>query len=105
MVVIIILHLTAHFPSVQAVNLKECGARLRGQQDVARNTTNTTGLPSALVISYQQCLIECGTGMGDIDWQAFSQNFGSWYLPWLALLFQIPFGAERMFQCYALTLR
>ncbi|KAF9648211.1 hypothetical protein BDM02DRAFT_3096835, partial [Thelephora ganbajun] len=51
--------------------------------------------PPPLNVSYEQCLAECGTGMGDIDWQGFSQNFGAWLLPWIALMFQIPFGAEQ----------
>ena len=33
--------------------------------------------------------------MGDINWPGFSQNFGAWLLPWITLMFQIPFGAER----------
>ena len=34
--------------------------------------------------------------MGDVIWETFSQSFGAWYLPWIALMFQIPFGAECM---------
>ena len=47
-----------------------------------------------LQLSYEQCLALCGGGMGDIDWETFSQSFGAWFLPWIALMFQIPFGSE-----------
>ena len=39
--------------------------------------------------------MECGNGVGDIDWEALSGNFGAWLLPWIALMFQVPFSAER----------
>ena len=40
--------------------------------------------------------------MGDVDWEALSGNFGGWLLPWIALMFQIPFGAERKSHCSVL---
>ncbi|KAF9781186.1 hypothetical protein BJ322DRAFT_257646 [Thelephora terrestris] len=92
---IIVLLLVIHFTIIDAVNLNACGASLLAQQNTLQNTTNTTVSPFALQISYEQCLVECGSGMGGIDWQNFSQNFGSGLLPWIALMFQIPFGAER----------
>lgn len=91
-----------HFTSVDAVNLNACGTRLQAQRnDAVQNATNATESPSVLHVSYEQCLAECGTGMGDVNWQAFSQNFGAWFLPWISLMFQIPFGAERKCKCYA----
>jgi len=80
---------------VHAVNLKACGARLQKQQNIAWNTTYETEPPPPLRLSYDQCLVECGGGMGDVNWQGLSPNFGAWLLPWIALMFQIPFGAER----------
>jgi hypothetical protein len=42
--------------------------------------------------------------MGDVNWQGLSQNFGAWLLPWITLMFQIPFGAERKFRHFVFTL-
>lgn len=88
-------HFVVHFPSVDAVDLRACGARLQEQQNTTWNATYHTESPPILRLSYDNCLVECGTGMGDVNWRGFSQNFGAWLLPWIALMFQIPFGAER----------
>jgi len=45
-------------------------------------------------MTYEQCLAECGGGLGDVNWSVFSQSVTTWYIPWIALIFQIPFGAE-----------
>lgn len=96
---LIIFQFVIHLPCVDAVDLDTCGTRLLRQQNTTHNTTNALGSPSVLRISYEQCLVECGTGLGDVNWQGFSQNFGAWFLPWVSLMFQIPFGAERKFKC------
>jgi len=84
-----------HILCAGAIHLRACGARLQDEQDVAWNTSHHTEPPPPLHLAYEQCLVECGTGMGDIDWEALSGNFGAWLLPWIALMFQIPFSAER----------
>ena len=94
----------AHFPRAGAVDLKACGATLQEQQNEAWNGTNQMEPPPDLSISYEQCLTECGAGMGNVNWEGFSQNFGAWLLPWIALMFQIPFGAERKFRCLTFSL-
>ena len=99
---LMILQFTAQIPCADAVDLTACGARMQEQQNAARNTTNTTELPLELRISYEECLVECGTGMGNVNWQGFSQNFGAWLLPWITLMFQIPFGAERKSHTFVL---
>ena len=99
---LVILQLAAQIPCADAVDLKACGARLQEQQNAAQNTTYTTESPLVLRISYEQCLVECGAGMGNVNWQGFSQNFGAWLLPWIALMFQVPFGAERKFHVFVL---
>ena len=96
-ILLIASQFVAHLPCADATDLQACGARLQGRQ----GTTNHTESPPQLSLSYEQCLVECGTGMGDVDWESFSQNFGTWLLPWIALMFQIPFGAERKFHCFA----
>lgn len=83
-----------HFPCVDAINLVACGSKLQEQQNIAQNTTYTTDPPPQLRVSREQCLAVCGTGMGDINWPGFAQNFGAWLLPWITLMFQIPFGGE-----------
>ena len=88
-----------HFPLVDATNLKVCGARLLQEQNAAWNATNQndTGPPPQLELPYSQCLAECGGGLGDVYWQGLSGTLGSWLLPWISLMFQIPFGGERKF--------
>jgi len=99
---LIVLQLTAQIPGADTVDLTACGARVQEQQNAARTTTNITELPLELRISYEECLVECGAGMGNVNWQGFSQNFGAWLLPWITLMFQIPFGAERKSHAFVL---
>ena len=95
----VVFRSVTHFPHVEAVNLYACGTRLLQLQNTTQNTMNTTESSSSLSLTYEQCLVECGTGMGDIDWAFLSQTFGAWFLPWISLMFQIPFGAERKSWC------
>ena len=90
---------------VDAVNLRACGARLQEKQNTIWNATHQTESPPPLLLSYEQCLAECGTGMGSIDWEDFSGHFGAWLLPWIALVFQTPFSAEREFHYFAFASR
>lgn len=94
-VVLLVVLLVASTSCVDATKLKACGARLQEIQGLEWNAThNSTEPPPPLSLSYEQCLAECGTGLGGIDWRALSQSFSAWLLPWIALMFQIPFGAE-----------
>ena len=45
-------------------------------------------------ITYNLCVSQCGAGPGRFQWTVFSQQFSSWLLPWLALVSQLPFGAN-----------
>ncbi|KAL1733036.1 hypothetical protein EV714DRAFT_205487 [Schizophyllum commune] len=45
-------------------------------------------------VTYHQCQETCGSGREPFSWATFSQQFGNWLLPWLALLSQLPFGAN-----------
>ena len=94
---LIVSQFVTHPPGIGAVHLKACGTGLQEQQNAVWNATHPTEPPPPLLLSYEQCLVECGTGMGDVNWQSFSGDFGAWLLPWIALMFQIPFGAERKF--------
>ena len=48
----------------------------------------------ATAITYDLCITACGTGPEPFVWSTFSQQFGAWLLPWLALVSQLPFGAN-----------
>ncbi|KAG6820458.1 hypothetical protein H0H93_000212 [Arthromyces matolae] len=52
----------------------------------------------ATAISYPLCVKACGTGPEAFRWDTFSQQFGSWLLPWLALVSQLPFGTHSILQ-------
>ncbi|KAL1705887.1 hypothetical protein EV121DRAFT_279306 [Schizophyllum commune] len=45
-------------------------------------------------VTYDQFQETCGSGREPFSWATFSQQFGNWLLPWLALLSQLPFGAN-----------
>ena len=96
---LVVFQLVTRFPYIGAIHLEACGTRLQEQQDAAWNVTHHAEPPPPLRLSYEQCLVECGTGMGSINLQSFSGDFGAWLLPWISLMFQIPFGSEREFQC------
>ena len=79
---------------MHTVKLDECGARLRDEQVAAWNATHPSVPPPSLNVTYEQCLDKCGEGLGDISWAVFTQSISAWFLPWIVLMFQIPFGAE-----------
>jgi hypothetical protein len=66
-----------------AVNLDKCKAT------VANQTGQTQ-------FTYKECVDTCGAGVGAFNWTMFSQDFSTWLLPWIALMFQLPFGATGM---------
>jgi hypothetical protein len=45
-------------------------------------------------MTYSLCVQACGVGQEPFQWAIFSQQFSSWLLPWLALVSQLPFGAN-----------
>ena len=49
---------------------------------------------NATAITYNLCVSQCGAGQEPFQWTVFSQQFSSWLLPWLALISQLPFGAN-----------
>jgi hypothetical protein len=93
-VVLLVILLVASTGRVGAINLAQCGMKLAERNATYWNVTLVPTAPPSFNLSYTQCLAECGDGMGDIDWARFSQTFSSWLLPWIALMFQIPFGGE-----------
>jgi hypothetical protein len=51
-------------------------------------------ISNATAITYDLCVSQCGAGQEPFQWTVFSQQFSSWLLPWLALVSQLPFGAN-----------
>ncbi|KAF8815081.1 hypothetical protein BYT27DRAFT_7249553 [Phlegmacium glaucopus] len=49
---------------------------------------------NATAITYNLCVSQCGADQESFQWSVFSQQFNAWLLPWLALISQLPFGAN-----------
>ncbi|KAG2123569.1 hypothetical protein DEU56DRAFT_924051, partial [Suillus clintonianus] len=88
--------------SVARLDFSQC---LSGIVENATATQNLTGLlngngdpvsnvSDATAITYSLCTSVCGTGQEPFQWPVFSQDFSSWLLPNLALISQLPFGAQ-----------
>ncbi|KIJ53260.1 hypothetical protein M422DRAFT_155160 [Sphaerobolus stellatus SS14] len=58
------------------------------------NTGNPVDVTRATGVTYGLCIRACGAGQEPFQWPTFSQQFSSWSLPWLALVSQLPFGAN-----------
>lgn len=80
---------------VHTAKLGECVDRLKEAQAAAWNAIHPSVPPPPFQPpTYEECLVECGKGLGDIEWGVFTQSITAWFLPWIVLMFQIPFGAE-----------
>lgn len=66
-----------------AVDLDKCKATFKNQTGQTQFT-------------FKECVHTCGGGAGTFNWTMFSQDFSTWLLPWIALMFQLPFGATGM---------
>lgn len=88
-----LVHVTA------SVNFTDCLAKFKNDSDATLvGGTDWQGNPvnhtAADALTYDACTSYCGTGAEAFDWSIFSQQFSAWLLPWLALVSQLPFGAE-----------
>jgi hypothetical protein len=61
------------------------------------NLGNPVPPTSNAAISYDLCVSNCGTSQEPFHWTVFSEQFCTWLVPWLALLSQLPFGANDKF--------
>ncbi|KAG1773272.1 hypothetical protein EV702DRAFT_1244209 [Suillus placidus] len=61
---------------------------LNGDGDPVSSVSDVTS------ISYSMSTSHCGTGQEPFQWSVFSQEFSAWLLPNLALISQLPFGAQ-----------
>ncbi|KAJ7661854.1 hypothetical protein B0H17DRAFT_1337114 [Mycena rosella] len=71
--------------------LRAAGGQETGGMD---NHGNPVSIVNATAMSYALCIQTCGTGPIFRAWSIFSQRFSTWLLPFLALVCQLPFGAN-----------
>ena len=92
-----LVFLSLFFLSVVATNFTQClidfqnGTTVDGGVDY--NGRPVTNPKDAVGLTYERCKL-CGSGQEPFNWSVFSQQFSAWLLPWLALISQLPFGAE-----------
>ncbi|KAG2117043.1 uncharacterized protein F5147DRAFT_811149 [Suillus discolor] len=85
---------------VAATNFSQCLISIiQNPNTTLDDLFNSTGYPvsdvsDATAISYSLCKSECGTGQEAFQWSEFSQEFSAWLLPNIALISQLPFGAQ-----------
>ncbi|KAF5366295.1 hypothetical protein D9758_005799 [Tetrapyrgos nigripes] len=72
-------------------DLQQNYSSLEGGRD---NQGRPVSMSNATAVSYELCVEHCGSGPEAFSWSAFSQEFSSWLLPWLALISQLPFGSH-----------
>ena len=86
--------------AASAANFGECIAHINNMTIDGKVDNHGRLLPAATsnatAITYDLCLSQCGADQEPFQWDVFSQQFTSWLLPWLALVSQIPFGANDM---------
>ncbi|KAJ7661235.1 hypothetical protein B0H17DRAFT_1094317 [Mycena rosella] len=81
------------------VNFNTCLQQVRnGEWGLIGGTDNSghpvSNISTATAITYDLCLVACGSGSEPFVWNIFSQQFSAWLLPYLALVSQLPFGAQ-----------
>ena len=94
-------------PVSGAVNFTQCLSNIRNEtwrqeSQISDGATDNHGQPIPFsnfttAVTYELCVSACGPGPGPMQWSVFSQQFSSWLLPWLALVSQLPFGANDKF--------
>ncbi|KAJ7471320.1 hypothetical protein B0H11DRAFT_2041263, partial [Mycena galericulata] len=85
--------------NVEAVDFASCILDVQaGKWGTAGGTDNygnpVSNISTATSITYDLCLSACGSGPEPFVWNIFSQQFSAWLLPYLALIAQLPFGAN-----------
>jgi hypothetical protein len=86
---------------VAGVNWTRCFIDITANANVTNNLVGlldgngdpVSNVADATAISYSLCTSFCGTGR-DFYVSLFAQDFSSWLLPYLALISQLPFGAQ-----------
>jgi hypothetical protein len=98
-ILVFVIFISTRLPSVSATNLEQCFADIQLGIYGSTGGTDDNGNPVANIsqatgITYQLCVLACGSGPGIFFWSSFAQQFSAWALPWLALVSQLPFGAR-----------
>ncbi|KAJ7327535.1 hypothetical protein DFH08DRAFT_710349 [Mycena albidolilacea] len=71
--------------------LRAAGGEIEGGTD---NHGHPVNIANATAMTYALCVHTCGTRSHFRPWGVFSQRFSTWLLPFLALVSQLPFGAN-----------
>jgi hypothetical protein len=94
--IVIVLFL---LPVAASVNFDSCILEVRNGTYGSVGGTDNNGHPvldisKATGITYDLCIRACGASSEPFVWPTFAQQVGTWLLPWLALVSQLPFGAN-----------
>ncbi|KAJ7242964.1 hypothetical protein C8J57DRAFT_1366610 [Mycena rebaudengoi] len=86
-------------PALAVVDFDQCLADVRTGKWGTTGGTDNTGHPVSNItqvtaITYDLCVTACKPAQGPFNWNLFSQQFSAWLLPYLALVSQLPFGAN-----------
>ena len=88
-------------PTTSAANFYQCLDSINKMAIDGKTDNYGNLLPpstsNATAITHDLCVSHCGAGQEPFKWTLFSQQFSSWLLPWLALVPQLPFGANNKF--------
>jgi len=80
---------------VISVTYTQCWINSKTNDTTVGGLYRTTADPKdAAFLTHDACTAWCDSRQESFDWSAFSQQFSAWLLPWLALVSQLPFGAE-----------
>ncbi|KAF8816733.1 hypothetical protein BYT27DRAFT_7220455 [Phlegmacium glaucopus] len=81
-----------------AVDFNQCLVSINNMTIDGKLDNHGRPLPAstnnATAITYNLCVSQCGADQESFQWSVFSQQFNAWLLPWLALISQLPFGAN-----------
>ncbi|KAJ7242962.1 hypothetical protein C8J57DRAFT_1366608 [Mycena rebaudengoi] len=86
-------------PALAVVDFNQCLAEVQTGKWGTTGGTDNTGHPisnitQATAITYDLCVTACKPAQEPFNWNLFSQQFSAWLLPYLALVSQLPFGAN-----------
>ena len=101
-------------PVTAVVDFTQCLSNIRNETwrqefQISDGGTDNHGRPMPFsnvttAITYDLCVNACGSGPEPMRWTIFSQQFSAWLLPWLALVSQLPFGANDKFDNFVAML-
>ncbi|KAK0484981.1 hypothetical protein IW261DRAFT_871129 [Armillaria novae-zelandiae] len=87
------------------VNFDNCSKEIRlgnygtdGLLDNDGNPIPADNASYATAVTLDLCYLACGRGSEPFSFPAFAQESSAWLVPWLALLSQLPFGANDLFE-------